>query len=234
MDAALTTLREEDIQKHLPTAQSLVTKTAVVEAASSKSKTELAGTRRRFVQTVSTSGAKSSRNVELAATLNAITPGDNMLSVAQHNVLFKTRRAIAVALAVSDVYAKQTGMDALRAKNASATLQGEEAERFRSMLEASAYVTAFTAAAYVKQMVDATGEPTADVEPPHFDFSTPQDALKGFVACLEAAAASSADDSVLLVRIREAAEACLMDLLVAQGPLHRTCCVREHPSATRQ
>ena len=47
MDAALTTLREEDIQKHLATAQSLVTKTAVVEAASSKSNTEIAGTRRR-------------------------------------------------------------------------------------------------------------------------------------------------------------------------------------------
>ena len=33
MDAALTTLREEDIAKHLATAQSLVTKTAVIEAA---------------------------------------------------------------------------------------------------------------------------------------------------------------------------------------------------------
>ena len=47
MDAALTTLREEDIQKHLATAQSLVTKTTVIEAASSKSKTEIAGKRRR-------------------------------------------------------------------------------------------------------------------------------------------------------------------------------------------
>ncbi len=213
MDAALTTLREEDIQKHLATAQSLVTKTTVVEAASSKSNTEIAGTRRRFVQTVSTSGAKSSRNVELAATLTAITPGDNMLSVAQHGVLYKTRRAIAVALAVADIYAKQTGMDALRNENASAPLQGEKAERYRSMLEASAYVSAFTAAAYVKQMVEAVGEPVSDVAQPTFDFSTPQDALKGFVACLESAADSSADDSVLLTRIREAAEACLTDLL---------------------
>ena len=213
MDAALTTLREEDIQKHLATAQSLVTKTTVIEAASSKSKTEIAGKRRRFVQTVSTSGAKSSRSVELEATLRAITAGDNMLSVAQHGVLYKTRRAIAVALAVADIYAKQTGLDALRGKNASAPLQGEEAERYRAMLEASSYVAAFTAAAYVKQMVEAAGEPASDVEPPSFDFSTPQDALKGMVACLEAAALSSADDSVLLTRIREASEQCLTDLL---------------------
>ncbi|MCB1385323.1 MAG: AAA family ATPase, partial [Nitratireductor sp.] len=213
MDAALTTLREEDIQKHLPVAQSLVTKTTVIEAAKSKSNTEIAGTRRRFVQTVSTAGAKSSRSVELASTLAAITPDDSMLSVAQHNVLYKSRRAIAVALAVADLYARQSGMDALRDKNASATLQGEEADRFRMMMEASAYIAAFTAAAYIKQLVEAQGEPVTDVTPPGFDFSTPQDALKGFVACLEAAADSSIDDSVLPMRIREAAESCLEDLL---------------------
>ena len=93
-----------------------------------------------------------------------------MLSVAQHGVLFKTRRAIAVALAVADLYAKQTGLDALRTKNASAPLQGDEAERYRSMLEASSYVAAFTAAAYVKQMVEAAGEPASDVEPAEFRF----------------------------------------------------------------
>ncbi len=213
MDAALTTLREEDIAKHLATAQSLVTKTAVVEAASAKSNTEIAGTRRRFVQTVSTAGAKTSRSVEFASTLTAITPGDSMLTLAQHSVLYKTRRAIAVALAVADVYAKQTGMDALRAQNATSALQGEAAERYRAMLEASAYVAAFTASAYVKQMVEAQGEPVTDVAPPSFDFSTPQDALKGFVACLDSAADSSADDTVLGMRIREAAEACISDLL---------------------
>lgn len=213
MDIGLTTLREEDIQKHLTTAQSLVTKTAVVEAASNKSKTELAGTRRRFVQTVSTSGAKSSRSVEFAATLSGITAGDNMLSIAQHNVLFKSRRALAVALAVSDLYAKQTGLDALRSKNASAALKGEEAERYRTLLEASAYVAAFTAAAYVKQMLESSGDPASDVGLPNFNFSTPQEVLKGLVACLDEAASTSSDDTVLLSRIREAADESLKDLL---------------------
>ena len=113
MDIGLTTLREEDIAKHLATAQSLVTRLTVMESGDGRSKTELAGTHRRFVQTVSTSGVKSTRQVEFEKTLTAITPGDSMLSVAQHGVLFKTRRALAVALAVADVYARQTGLDSL-------------------------------------------------------------------------------------------------------------------------
>ena len=213
MDIGLTTLREEDIAKHLATAQSLVTRLTVMESGDGRSKTELAGTHRRFVQTVSTSGVKSTRQVEFEKTLTAITPGDSMLSVAQHGVLFKTRRALAVALAVADVYARQTGLDSLQDKNRGAPLQGEEADRYRGLLEAAAYVSAFTAAAYVKQMVEAAGEPVSDVAPPVFDFSTPQDALKGFVAALDTAASSSADDTVLLTRIREAAEQALSDLL---------------------
>lgn len=213
MDIGQTSLHEEDIQKHISVAQSLVTKVAVIEASKSKSNTEIAGTRRRFIQTVNTSGARSSRNVELAKTLSSITSDDSMLSVAQHNVLFKTRRALAVALAVAELFAKQTGLDALQKKNASALLKGDDADRFRGLLEASAYVAAFTASAYLKQMVEGSGEATSDVEPPSFDFSTPQDALKGLVACLDEAASSSDDDASLLVRISEAADEALGDLL---------------------
>ena len=49
MDVGQTALREEDVAKHLATAQSLVTRTVVIEAASRESNTEIAGTRRRFV-----------------------------------------------------------------------------------------------------------------------------------------------------------------------------------------
>ena len=41
-----------------------------------------------------------------------------MLSPIQHAILFKTRRALAAALAISDEFAKQTGLDSLRKKNA--------------------------------------------------------------------------------------------------------------------
>ena len=114
MDTGLTTIEEQAIAKHLATAQSLVTKLVLLEASDNKSKTELAGTRRRFVSTVSTAGAKSTREVEFAKTLSAVKSDDNMLSPVQHNILFKTRRALAVALAVAEEYAQQTGLDALR------------------------------------------------------------------------------------------------------------------------
>jgi len=213
MDIGLTTIREEDIARHLPTAQSLVTRTVVTEAAARESNTEIAGTRRRFVSTVNTSGLKSTREVEFAKTLSSVTPGDTMLSPAQHNALYKTRRALAVALAVNDLFSRQTGLDALFARNASAVLAGEEADRYRVLMEAGAYVTAFTAAAYIKQLVEAQGEPTGDVAPPSFNFATPQDALKSLVAALDTAVAGSADDTVMAQRLRAGADAAIDDLL---------------------
>ncbi len=110
MDIGLTALSESDIAKHVATAQSLVTRFIVTEAAR-ESGTEIAGTRRRFVSTVSTSGVKSAREVEFGKTLTLVTPSDTMLSPVQHNILYKTRRGLAVALAVADLFARQTGLD---------------------------------------------------------------------------------------------------------------------------
>ena len=217
MDTGLTTIDEKDIAKHLATAQSLVTRLVLLEASDNKSKTELAGTRRRFVSTVSTSGTKSSREVELAKTLSTITSDDNMLSPVQHGVLFKTRRAVAVALAVSDEFAKQTGLDSLRTKNASSALEGDEATRYRGLLEASSYVSAFTACAYLHQMVEAAGEPANDVDDPTFNFDTPQDALKSLIGGLEGAASAASDDSVLQLRVRAFADQALEELLARKS-----------------
>ena len=217
MDTGLTTLSENDIAKHLTTAQSLVTRLVLLEASTGKSKTELAGTKRRFVSTVSTSGTRSSREVEFAKSLSAINAGDSMLSPVQHGVLFKTRRALAIALAVSDEFAKQTGLDALRDKNASSSLSGDEADRYRGLLEASAYVAAFTASAYLHQMVEATGEPANDIGEPAFNFDTPQDALKTLVGGLNAEAEQSADDTVLQSRVRAFADDALEELLARKS-----------------
>ena len=173
MDIGLTALSESDIAKHLATAQSLVTRFTITEAAR-ESGTEIAGTRRRFVPTVSTSGVKSAREVEFGKTLTLVTPSDTMLSPVQHNILYKTRRGLAVALAVADLFARQTGLDALHQRNASAVLEGADADRFRALLEASAYIAAFAAAAYVKQLVEGEGEPVSDIAPPAFNFATPQ------------------------------------------------------------
>ena len=217
MDTGLTTIDEKDISKHLPTAQSLVTKLILLEVADGKSKTELAGTRRRFVSTVSTAGAKSSREVEFTKTLSAVTGDDSMLSPVQHGILFKTRRALAVALAVSDEFAKQTGLDALRKKNSASALEGDEATQYRSLLEASSYVAAFAASAYLHQFVEASGEPANDVAEPNFNFDTPQDTLKSLVGGLDLAASGSADDTVLQTRVRAYADIALEELLQRKG-----------------
>jgi hypothetical protein len=228
MDIGLTALSESDIAKHAATAQSLVTRFTLTEAAARESATELAGTRRRFVQTVSTTGMKSTREVEFAKTLAAIAPQDSMLSPVRHNILYKARRAIAVSLAVSDLFSRQTGLDALHQRNASAVLEGADADRFRGLMEASAYVAAFSAAAYVKQLVEADGEPTSDVAAPAYNFSTPQDALKAFVAGLDVAASGAADDVTLAQRVRALADASIDDLLSRKarftdlGPFEQT------------
>jgi len=213
MDTSLTTLREEDIARHLPVAQQLVTRFTMSVAASRDSKVEIAGTRRRFVSTVATSGLKSAREVELAKSLAAITPSDSMLSPAQHNALYKTRRAIAVALAVADEFGKQTGLDSLHQRNASAILEGQDADRYRNLMEASAYVAAFAAAAYIKQLVEAEGEPTSDVGEPAWNFATPQDGLKALVAALEDAIHGAPDDKVMAQRFNASAEKAIEDLL---------------------
>jgi hypothetical protein len=228
MDIGLTALSESDIAKHAATAQSLVTRFTLTEAAARESATEIAGTRRRFVQTVSTTGMKSTREVEFAKTLSAIPPQDSMLSPVRHNILYKTRRAIAVSLAVGELFSRQTGLDALHQRNASAVLEGADADRFRGLMEASAYVAAFSAAAYVKQLVEADGEPTSDVAAPAYNFSTPQDALKAFVAGLDVAASGAADDVTLAQRVRALADAAIDDLLSRKarftdlGPFEQT------------
>ncbi len=80
---------------------------------------------------------------------------------------------------MADLFARQTGLDALHQRNASAALQGGEADQFRALLEASAYVAAFTAAAYVKQLVEGDGEPATDVAAPDFNFATPTRCAEG-------------------------------------------------------
>ena len=92
MDAGLTTIDEKDIAKHLATAQSLVTRMVMMEAAESQSNTEIAGTGRRFVSTVSTGGLRKSREVEFIKTIQKIRPDDPMLSIGQHALLYRARR----------------------------------------------------------------------------------------------------------------------------------------------
>ena len=50
--------------------------------------------------------------------------------------------------------------------------------QFKALLSASAYIAAFTFAAYLGATLSGEGEPVEDGAEPDFLFDTPQDALK--------------------------------------------------------
>ena len=139
MDVGLTTLREEDITKHYSMALSLLTRTTVLVADEGKSKTPLAGTRRRFVSTVSTGGARRTVEIKTLASIDAVTPDDQLLSSVQHNIVYRLRRGFAVGLAVRDLYAKQTELEDLAEENKSSALGGDRAGAFHKLTSSSSF-----------------------------------------------------------------------------------------------
>ena len=217
MDAGLTTIPETDIEKHLPTAQSMVTRVVVLEDAGRESGTALAGTNRRFVSTVAPGAVRKTREVELAKTIAAVRPGDQLLSIAQHTLLYRTRRGLAVALAIADAFARATDLESLSARNARAPLEGEDASAFRKLLNASAYVAAFAFASFIQQTIEADGEAANDVAEPGYLFDTPMDALKTLLAGLDTALSGASDDQTLLSRARAFSRVALDGLLARKG-----------------
>lgn len=202
LNAGLTTIHEDDIAKHQAMAQTLVTKLVILESDDNRSGTALAGTNRRFVSTVSTAGTRRTREVELAKTIQSVHAADPMLSPQQHAVLFRSRRGLQVASAVSDVFSRQTNLEGLQARNLASPLAGDEANQFKALLAASAYIAAFTFAAYLGATLPGEGEPVEDGGEPDYLFDTPQDALKSMVSGLDRTLAGAPDDAALISRAR--------------------------------
>ncbi|MCO5162783.1 MAG: ATP-binding protein [Mesorhizobium sp.] len=217
MDTGLTTIDEKDIDKHRSTAQSMVTRVIVLEASTGLSNTALAGTGRRFVSTVSTGSVQRTKEVELAKTVAAVRPDDQMLSILQHTLLYRARRGLSISLAVADVFARSNELEALQAKNARAPLEGEDASNFKKLIHASAYVAAFSFASYLAQTIEADGEPPNDIAEPNLLFDTAQDALKSLVAGLDAAIAGSRDDHDMMARAKQFARVAIEGLLARKG-----------------
>ncbi|KQV38250.1 MULTISPECIES: AAA family ATPase [unclassified Rhizobium] len=213
LNAGLTTLHEDDIAKHQAVAQGLVTRLIILEADDPASSTALAGTGRRFVSTVSTAGQRRTRDVELVKTIQSVRAGDPLMSLAQHAILYRSRRGLQVALAVADVFARQTDLESLQSRNAAAPLGGEEASRFKALLSASAYVAAFTFAAYLSATLAGEGEPVEDGAEPDFLFDTPQDAMKSMVSALDRTIAGAPDDAALTSRARAFARVAIEGLI---------------------
>ncbi|RWE73371.1 ATP-binding protein [Mesorhizobium sp.] len=217
MDTGLTTISEAAIEKHRTVAQSFITRIVVLEDPSRESGAALAGTNRRFVSTVSVGSVRRTREVELTKTVAAIHPDDQLMSIPQHTLLYRARRGLAIALAISDVFAEGSDLESLQAKNARAPLEGDEASTFKKLLSASAYVSAFSFASYLFQLIDSDGEAPNDTAEPDFLFDTPQDAVKSIVAGLDKAIAGSKDDADLTTRARAFARVAIDGLLARKG-----------------
>jgi hypothetical protein len=217
LNTGLTAIPEDDIAKHLSLAQSFVTKIVTLEADGAASGTAIAGTGRRFVSTVSTGSVRRTREVELARAIQAVRSTDQMLSPNQHTLLFRARRGVMIGLAIADVFARQTNLEGLQARNASAPLTGPDADNFRNLLNASAFITAFSFAAYLSVTVPGEGEPAEDVPEPDYLFDTPQDAAKSMIAGLERAIQGSVDDAALLTRARAFARVAMEGLLTRKA-----------------
>lgn len=217
MDTGLTQIDEKDIAKHRAIAQSLVTRFVVMEQASTQSNTELAGTGRRFVSTVSTGGMRKTREVGLEGVIAAFRPDDPMMSPGEHALLYRARRGIALALAVSDVFGLQTDLDDLKKRNASAPLEGDAATHFRSLMESASYITAFSLAAYLLHTLESGAEPGEDTTEPNYNFDTPQDAAKAIVAGLAQAIEGAPDEVALLQRAKAFARVAVEGLLQRRG-----------------
>ena len=213
MDTGLTAISEADIEKHRAMAQSFITRVVVLEDSSGRSQTELAGTGRRFVSTVSTGSVRRTREVELAKTVQAVRPDDQLMSIPQHTLLYRARRGLTVAMAVADVFAKSTALEDLQAKNARSPLEGEDVPHYKRLLSAAAYVAAFTFASYLLQTVESDAEAPSDVAEPDYVFDTQQDALKALVAGLDGALAGAKDDHDLPGRTRAFATVAIEGLL---------------------
>jgi energy-coupling factor transporter ATP-binding protein EcfA2 len=202
LNTGLTAIPEEDIAKHQSIAQSFVSKIVMLENDGGTAGTALAGTGRRFVSTVSTSGTRKTREVSLASVIQSVRAADQMLSPNQHALLFRARRGTMIGLAVAEVFARQTNLEGLQARNASAPLQGPDADNFKALLSAAAYITAFALSAYLTTTLPGEGEPGEDVPEPDYLFDTPQDAAKSVIAGLERAIQGAPDDTAMIARAR--------------------------------
>ncbi|RUZ29974.1 ATP-binding protein, partial [Mesorhizobium sp. M7A.F.Ca.CA.001.04.1.1] len=147
----------------------------------------------------------------------AVHPDDQLLTIPQHTLLFRARRGTAIALAISDVFAEGSDLESLQARNTRAPLEGDEAATFKKLLSASAYISAFSLASYLFQLIDSDGEAPNDIPEPDFLFDTPQDAVKSILAGLDKAISGSSDDADLMTRARAFARVAIDGLLARKG-----------------
>jgi hypothetical protein len=214
-DMGLTAIHEDDVSKHLEAAYGLVTRASVTESAAPAA---VAAPSRGFVSTLppSLAATRSTRTVELVKTVEKVGDG-KLLSPQQHTVVYRAMRGAAVALAVSDVFARKTALEGLRARNLQSPLSGDDGVKFKSLNQSAAFATAFAFSAYLLNFLETEGEAVNDVDEPGFLFDNPLEALKSLVAGLDKAVSVATDDIALVARARAFARVAIEGLIERKG-----------------
>ncbi|MBD3664863.1 ATP-binding protein [Sulfitobacter sp. TSTF-M16] len=216
-------LREEDIEKHVSVAQALlegfdhaprIATAKVAQEAAEKSSG--IGTRRRFRST--TPGLVAQRRVpagavQLIGRVAGADADDPIMSPLQSTVLHALRRAIAIALAVAENAAEQSGLGDLKRANLEGSLPAARKSEFGELLAAEALVTLYVfgnATAYLmsSHLTETTVE-VGDVDEVLTDSG--QTALHGALWELDQDIAAHASDDAHLVATVSAFAEMLME-----------------------
>ena len=177
LSADLMELREEDIRRHYPQALNFLQgfdhapRIAQATAAPAPERSPGVGTRRAFRPT--TPGLTTQRTtlpgaVHLLARIEAVPGAEGLPSPLQATVAQAIRRALAVALALSEQVSLRSGLADLKRANAGGSLAPDRQADFAELSTAEALVTlhVFAAALSVLLAPHAGGEP---VEIGHLD-----------------------------------------------------------------
>ncbi|WP_300514118.1 ATP-binding protein [Aliiroseovarius sp.] len=144
-------LREEEIRAHYGAAAAMLEGVdhtpriarPKVEAAAPERSPGI-GTRRRFRSTTPglvTRSTARPEGVRLVERIEGADGGDPLVSPVQATVLHTLRRAIAIALAMGEGYAEQTGLVGLKKANLEGALGADRATEFTELLAAESLVT---------------------------------------------------------------------------------------------
>jgi len=178
-------------------------------SAAPKERSSGIGTRRRFRSTTPGLVTQSSQRpdgVHLIERINGIEGDDPLPSPLQANVLRSIRRALAIALAVSDQYADHTGLSRLMKDNLEGKLAGAKSAEFTEGLAAGALISLHVfanAASYLLEdaHADASDAPIDIGEVEEVLTDNPQLALTGILWELDQDLAlfASSEDKLLPV-----------------------------------
>lgn len=138
-------------------------------------------------------------------TLAKINGDDPILSPSQHAVLYNTRRALAVALAVSQFFVEPIGYLDLSERKRKSGLNRSEEDRFKDLIAARALTAAFVAAAHLLHNLDESAAPTPS-DPGEPPTNSTTDALSWFIHRLAKATEKATNDDDLGPLIARAAQ----------------------------